>query len=103
MAVNDQVITDKYAIYNGDCIEVMQSMPDSKIHLSVYSPPFGGLYHYSSDDRDMSNSNDYDEFFDHYRFCVKELHRITIPGRLSAVHCTDIPTDKRDRDWETEL
>ena len=93
MAVNDQVIADNYAIYNGDCIEVMGNIPDEKIHLSVYSPPFGGLYHYSSNDRDMSNSSDYDEFFDHYRFCVSELHRITIPGRITAVHCTDIPTD----------
>jgi len=93
MAVIDQVITDDYALYNGDCIEVMGKMPDEKIHLSVYSPPFGGLYNYSSDDRDMSNSANYDEFFDHYRFCVRELHRITIPGRITAVHCTDIPTD----------
>lgn len=98
MAVNDQVITDRYAIYNGDCIEVMQSMPDDKIHCSVYSPPFGGLYHYSSNDRDLSNSADYGEFFDHYRFCVQELFRITMPGRITAVHCTDIPTSNSGKD-----
>ena len=98
MAVNDQVITDKYAIYNGDCIEVMKSMPDEKIHLSVYSPPFGGLYHYSSNDRDLSNSTDYDEFFDHYRFCVQELNRITMKGRITAVHCTDIPSSNCGKD-----
>jgi hypothetical protein len=98
VAVNDQVITDKYAIYNGDCIEVMKSMPDEKIHLSVYSPPFGGLYHYSSNDRDLSNSTDYDEFFDHYRFCVQELNRITMKGRITAVHCTDIPSSNCGKD-----
>jgi len=98
MAVKDQVITDKYAIYNGDCIEVMAEMPADKVHLSIYSPPFGGLYHYSSDERDMSNSADYDEFFRHYRFCVKELSRITMPGRITAVHCTDIPTGNSGKD-----
>jgi hypothetical protein len=63
MAVNDQLITDKYAVYNGDCIEVMQGLPAGCVHLSVYSPPFGGLYHYSSSDRDLSNCDDYDTFF----------------------------------------
>lgn len=98
MAVIDQVIADDYAIYNGDCIEVMQAMPNDRVHLSVYSPPFGGLYHYSSNDRDLSNSGDYDEFFDHYRFCVSELFRITMPGRITAVHCTDIPTSNNGKD-----
>jgi len=63
MALINQEITDEYALYNGDCIEVMNSFPDNKIHLSVYSPPFGGLYNYSSDDRDLSNCFDYDQFF----------------------------------------
>lgn len=98
MAVIDQVITNEYAIYNGDCIEVMAAMPSDRVHLSVYSPPFGGLYHYSSNDRDLSNSGDYDEFFQHYRFCVSELFRITMPGRISAVHCTDIPTSNSGKD-----
>ena len=92
MAVNDQKIGETFALYNGDCIEVMQQMPAEKIHLSVYSPPFGGLYHYSSDDRDLSNCKDYAEFFDHYTFVVRELHRITMPGRMTAVHCMDVPS-----------
>lgn len=92
MAVNDQKIGDTFAIYNGDCVEVMQTLPSEKIHLSVYSPPFGGLYHYSSDDRDLSNCKDYSEFFDHYTFVVRELHRITMPGRMTAVHCMDVPS-----------
>jgi DNA modification methylase len=91
MAVKDQVTTDKYAIFNGDCIEAMSSLPDKSIHLSVYSPPFGGLYNYSSDERDMSNCRDYAQFFEHYAFVVKEIQRLTLPGRCSAVHCMDVP------------
>ncbi len=88
----DQVITDRYALYNGCCVEVMKSLPDGCVDLSLYSPPFAGLYQYSSDERDMSNCVSRDEFFDHYEFAVKELHRLTKPGRMSAVHCMDIPT-----------
>lgn len=92
MAIINQEITDKYAIYNGDCIEVMKDLPNESIHLSVYSPPFGGLYHYSSSERDLSNADSYEDFFNHYEFVVKELSRITKPGRCSAVHCMDVPT-----------
>jgi DNA modification methylase len=74
-------------------------MPDDKIHLSVYSPPFGGLYHYSSDDRDLSNNFGYNEFFEHYRFVVSELFRLTLPGRITAVHCTDIPSGNCGKDY----
>jgi len=96
MAVSDQVITDQYAIYNGDCCEVLQSIPSESVHLSIYSPPFaadgaGCLYHYSSSERDLSNCRSHQEFFDHYAFVVGEIHRVTMPGRLSAVHCMDIP------------
>lgn len=98
MAVVEQVITDEYAIYNGDCIEVMSDMPSGKVHFSVYSPPFGGLYNYSSDERDLSNCAGYEEFFEHYDFVVKELARITMPGRLSAVHVTDIPSSNSGKD-----
>lgn len=99
MAVKEQKLTDKYAIYNGDCVEVMQALPDASIHLSVYSPPFGGLYHYSSDERDLSNCSDYDEHFEHYEFVVRELNRITMPGRITAVHCTDIPSGNSGQDY----
>jgi len=98
MAVNDQTITSEYALYNGDCIEVMQSLPAERIHFSIYSPPFGGLYHYSSNERDLSNCLDYDKFFDHYRYVVRELFRVTMPGRLTAVHCTDIPSSNSGKD-----
>jgi len=92
MAVKEQTITDQYALYLGDCLEVMPTMPDGSVHLSVYSPPFGGLYNYSSSERDLSNCFDYDQFFEHYRFVVKELYRLTMPGRLTGVHCADIPS-----------
>jgi DNA modification methylase len=95
--VLDQRITDRYAVYNGDCIDVMADLPDGSIHLSVYSPPFAGLYHYSSSERDLSNARSYDEFMDHYGFVVRELHRLTIPGRVTAVHCMDVPNSNTGR------
>ena len=103
MAVKNQTVTDEYALYHGDCIEVMESMPDEKVHLSIYSPPFGGLYHYSSNERDLSNSSNYGEFFEHYGFVVKELTRLTIPGRLTCVHCTDIPSANTGHDYLTDF
>lgn len=103
MAVKNQVITNQYAIYNGDCIEVMKSLPSESIHLSIYSPPFAGLYHYSSDDRDLSNARTYEEFFEHYDFVVKELYRLTVPGRMTAVHCMDVPTGNTGCDTLTDF
>lgn len=91
-SVIEQEITDQWAVYNGDCLEVMPDFPDGSIHLSVYSPPFAGLYHYTSSERDLSNSADYGEFFEHYGYVVAELARLTMPGRISAVHCMDVPT-----------
>ena len=92
MAVRDQLIGENFAIYNGDCIETMHSLPDASVHLSVYSPPFGGLYHYSSNERDLSNCDDYGQFFEHYAYVVRELARLTMPGRMTAVHCMDVPS-----------
>ena len=91
MALIDQILTDDYALYNGDCVEVISDMPDKSIDMSVYSPPFCGLYNYSSDDRDMSNCGSYDQFYDHYSYLVKQIARVTKAGRISAVHCMDIP------------
>lgn len=93
MAVEQQVVTDRYAAYLGDCMEVMQNLPAQSVHLSLYSPPFGGVYMYSGDDRDLSNHATVNGFFDHYAFVVDELSRLTMPGRMSAVHCMDIPTN----------
>jgi DNA modification methylase len=98
MAVKNQKITQEYAVYEGDCIEVMGDMPDESIHLSVYSPPFAGMYHYSSSDRDLSNADSYEDFLEHYGFVVRELHRLTKPGRCSAVHCMDVPRSNTGKD-----
>jgi len=97
MAVIDQVICDRYAIYNGDSAEVLTSLPDKSVGLSIYSPPFatengGCLYNYSSSVRDLSNARTYEEFFEHYRYIVEQITRLTMPGRISAVHCMDVPT-----------
>jgi DNA modification methylase len=95
--VLDQHITDRYAAYNGDCMEVMPDLPDESIHLSIYSPPFAGLYQYTSSERDLSNCRDYDEFFEHYEHVVRELHRLTMPGRMTCVHCMDVPTSNNGK------
>jgi tRNA1(Val) A37 N6-methylase TrmN6 len=91
VAVLDQTIEERYAIYCGDCLEVMPTLPDDSIHLSIYSPPFAGLYQYSSSERDLSNCTSYEQFMEHYSFVVAELGRLTMPGRMTAVHCMDVP------------
>jgi DNA modification methylase len=94
--VKDQTVTDDYALYCGDSCDVLPALPDESVHLSVYSPPFateigGCLYNYSSSEADLSNCRTYDEFFEHYEYIVREIARITVPGRISAVHCMDVP------------
>lgn len=103
MGVLDQEITESYAIYNGDCMEVMKQFPRASIHLSVYSPPFAGLYTYTSSERDLSNVRSREEFFEHYEFVVREIARVTKPGRISAVHCMDIPTGNTGCDALTDF
>ena len=90
--VLEQDITDRWAIYNADCIDVLAAIPDESIHASIYSPPFSGLYQYSSNDRDLSNARDYQEFWEHYGFIIREKFRVTMPGRLSGVHAAPVPT-----------
>jgi DNA modification methylase len=98
MAIKDQKITKDYAIYNGDCLDVLPTLPDESIHLSVYSPPFCGLYQYSSSERDFSNCDSYEDFFKQYEFLVKEIERVTKKGRCTAVHCMDVPTGNSGKD-----
>ena len=90
-ATETQIITDQYVLYNGDAIEVMAQLPMHTVDFALYSPPFAGLFLYSSDPRDLSNCLDRDEFLTHYAFVVEALVRVMKPGRLVAVHCTDIP------------
>lgn len=94
MAILNQTIKPKYAIYNGDCIEVMRDLPDESVHFSVFSPPFADLYCYSDSPMDLGNCKNYDEFFVHFGFVVEQLARIIKPGRNCAVHCMDIPAMK---------
>ncbi len=91
MALIESTIKENYALYNGDCIEVLKELPSNKVGLTIYSPPFCGLFNYSSDPRDMSNCSSYQDFFTNYEFCVREIERVTMPGRISAVHCMDVP------------
>lgn len=91
MNVINQKIGKNYALYNGDSCEVLKGIPDNSIHFSIYSPPFSNLYIYSDSVADMGNSADDEEFMKHYDFVIRDLHRVTMPGRLSAVHCKDLP------------
>lgn len=93
--VIDQAFDDKFAIYNGDCVEVLAGMPSDSIHYSIFSPPFASLYTYSNSDRDMGNCKSHDEFFAQYQYLASELLRVTMPGRLLSFHCMNVPTSKQ--------
>lgn len=99
MNVKDQVITPQYAIYASDCMEVLPTLPAESIDLSIYSPPFAGLYNYSSSERDFSNCENKEQFLEQYEFLVSEISRVTKPGRITAVHCTDV-FDNSCRLWD---
>jgi DNA modification methylase len=92
--VINQVITDRYAAYNGDCAEVLRGIPSNSIHYSIFSPPFASLYTYSASERDMGNVKDDKEFFEHFAFAIDELYRVMKPGRLLSMHCMLMPTSK---------
>ena len=94
MKVLDQASGKNYTIYNADCVEVAQNLPDNSIDFSIYSPPFVSLYVFSNSERDMGNVASNEEFFEGYKHLIKEKLRITKPGRLSAVHCMNLPTTK---------
>lgn len=89
MTVIDQKISENYAVYNGDCMDVVRELGDKSVDLSIYSPPFAGLYQYSSDPRDMSNCESHEKFLENYEYLVKEMSRVTKDGRINAVHCAD--------------
>lgn len=91
--VKEQLIKDNYALYNGDCMDVLPIIDDNSIDLVVYSPPFAGLYNYSSSERDFSNCESKEQFLTQYEFLVKEMSRVTKAGRINAVHCQDILTN----------
>lgn len=99
MKTKDQIITPQYAIYNSDCMEVLPTLPDNSVDLSVYSPPFAGLYNYSSSERDFSNCESKEQFLEQYEFLISHIARVTKPGRITAVHCTDV-FDNACRLWD---
>lgn len=94
MYVLDQTINEYYTMYHGDSCEVLKGLPDDSIHYMLFSPPFSNLYTYSNSDRDMGNCKDDEEFYNHFKFMIKELYRVLKPGRLLSFHCMDIPLMK---------
>jgi hypothetical protein len=99
MNTKDQIITSDYAIYNSDCMKVMPTLPDNSVDMSVYSPPFAGLYNYSSSERDFSNCENKEQFLEQYEYLIAQIARVTKPGRVTAVHCTDV-FDNSCRLWD---
>lgn len=90
----DEKHGERYALYQGDCVDVLRQMPDESVGFSIYSPPFSNLFVYSDSIADMGNAASDEEFFQHYGFLLPHLFRLTKPGRLSAVHCSDLPLQK---------
>lgn len=107
--VISQIVTDRYALYNGDSCEVLKGIPDNSIHYSIFSPPFASLYTYSNSERDLGNCRTTSEFYEQFMFIVSELYRVIMPGRMISFHCMDLPLSKeRDgiigiRDFRGEL
>lgn len=93
MKTVNQIVNDKYAIYEGDACELIRAIPGESVHFGIHSPPFEGLYKFSNSDRDISN-NEGGDFWAHYGFLISELLRVTKPGRIHSVHCMQLPTSK---------
>lgn len=94
MKILNQHIGEWYSMYHGDSVEVLKGLKDDSIHYSIFSPPFASLYTYSNSDRDMGNSKSDDEFYEHFKYLVRELYRVLMPGRLLSFHCMNLPTSK---------
>ena len=94
MNILNQSVNDRYALYHGDSCEVTKGIPDDSVHYTLFSPPFSSLYTYSNSDRDMGNCRGDSEFAAHFEFLIKELYRITMPGRLLSFHCMNLPMMK---------
>jgi len=90
----DQSIGENYALYHGDCIEVLRGLPAKSVHYSIFSPPFASLYTYSNSPRDMGNCRSNEEFFEHFGYLVDELARVMQPGRNVSFHCMLFPASK---------
>ena len=99
MKVKEQIQEENYSIYNGDCMDVVSELPSESIDLSIYSPPFAGLYNYSSSEKDFSNCESKEQFLQQYEYLIAEMARITKSGRINAVHVTDVH-DHTGRLWD---
>lgn len=91
MNVLDEKHGENWTMYNGDCVAVASQLPENSVDFCIHSPPFANLYIYSESEADMGNCASTEEFIAHYEFLIKELHRITVTGRLCVVHCKDLP------------
>jgi DNA modification methylase len=105
-----EVHEDKnWTVHLADCVDLGREIPSDSIHYSIYSPPFQSLYTYSNSERDLGNSRNPDEFWEHYKFLITETFRVMMPGRLVSIHCMNLPTSKvRDghiglRDFRGEI
>lgn len=107
--VINQAVTEEYAIYHGDCVQVMRGLPSDSVHMSISSPPFGNLYSYTDANADMSNVRTDAEFIEGMEFMVAEMARVLMPGRICAFHCMNLPSSiERDgfigiRDFRGDL
>lgn len=94
MLCDNQATGDNWTLINGDCVEVIKGLPDNSMDFSIFSPPFSSVFVYSDSERDMGNCTTDEEFFHHFSFLVPELYRVLVPGRICAVHCSDLPMHK---------
>lgn len=97
--IKEQVTTENYTLVNADCMDVVSALPKDSIELSIYSPPFAGLYNYSSHEKDFSNCESKEQFLEQYEFLIEQIARVTKPGRITAVHCSDV-FDNRSFLWD---
>ena len=88
------ISSDGWQMHLGDCVEIVKEIPTDSVHYTIFSPPFASLYTYSASDRDMGNCKDQEEFLGHFGYLVKDLYRVTMPGRLVSFHCMNLPTSK---------
>ncbi len=95
MKALNEAIGENYALYHGDCVEVVAALPSDSIDYSLFSPPFSSLYTYSDSERDMGNSKNDEEFEQHFKFLIKDLYRVIKPGRLLSFHCMNLPSSKQ--------
>lgn len=93
-AVITSEVSERFAMYHGDCCDVVRGLPDASIGFSISSIPFASLYTYSASPRDMGNSKDHAEFYQHFKYLIPEWLRVTKPGRLNSIHCMNLPTSK---------